>query len=153
MQKAARGDEVTVHYEGRLKSNGFKFDSSVDRGEPITFKLGTNQVVQGWEQGLPGTCPGQLIQLDIPSELGYGKQGAGDVIPPNADLTFEITLVAVKSKEVKVDVIDPKECSEDDITRDNDIVRFNYIGYFENGTFKVYLKKTRLHLDPDREQH
>ena len=55
VQKAAKGDEVTVHYEGRLQSNGFKFDSSFDRGEPIKFTLGTNQVVQGWERGLVGT--------------------------------------------------------------------------------------------------
>lgn len=93
VQKAKKGDEVTGHYEGRLKSNGFKFDSSFDRDAPITFELGANKVVAGWEQGLIGTCPGQNIQLDIPSELGYGKDGAGEVIPPNADLIFNITLV------------------------------------------------------------
>jgi len=133
VQKAAIGDEVTVHYEGRLKSNGAKFDSSFDRGEPIKFELGTNLVVQGWEQGLPGTCPNQTIKLEIPSNLGYGSEGAGDVIPPNSDLVFEIKLEAVKSKKVKIDIIDPKACTKDEQTRDNDIVRFNYVGYFENG--------------------
>ena len=136
VQKAAKGDEVTVHYEGRLQSNGFKFDSSFDRGEPIKFTLGTNQVVQGWERGLVGTCPGQSIKLEIPSNLGYGQTGAGDVIPPNADLVFEIKLEAIKSKEVKIDVFEPiVGCPEDEITRDNDVIRFNYIGYFEDGKF------------------
>jgi len=133
VQQAAKGDEVTVHYEGRLQRNGLKFDSSLDRGEPITFELGTNAVVEGWEQGLLGTCPGQKIKLDIPSELGYGASGAGGVIPPNADLTFEITLVSLKTKGVKIDIIDPRECSKDKKTRDNDIVKFNYVGYFESG--------------------
>ena len=138
VQKAAKGDEVTVHYEGRLKSNGLKFDSSFDRGVPINFTLGTNQVVQGWERGLLGTCPGQRIKLDIPSNLGYGQTGVGDVIPPNADLVFEIKLEALKSKKVKIDIFEPKQCSDDEATRDNDIVRFNYIGYFEDGNFCFY---------------
>ncbi len=138
VQQATKGDEVTVHYEGRLQRNGLKFDSSLDRGEPITFELGTNAVVEGWEQGLLGTCPGQKIKLDIPSELGYGASGAGGVIPPNADLTFEITLVSLKTKGVKIDIIDPRECSKDKKTRDNDIVKFNYVGYFESGTYVFY---------------
>jgi FKBP-type peptidyl-prolyl cis-trans isomerase len=135
VQKAAPGDEVTVHYESRLKSNGVKFDSSFDRGEPITFELGTNLVVQGWEQGLPGTCPNQTIKLEVPSNLGYGREGAGDVIPANADLVFEIKLEAVKSRKVKIDIVGPKPCTKDKQTQDNDIVVFNYVGYFENGKF------------------
>ena len=82
---------------------------------------------------MPGTCPNQTIKLEIPSNLGYGSEGAGDVIPPNSDLVFEIKLEAVKSKKVKIDIIDPKACTKDEQTRDNDIVRFNYVGYFENG--------------------
>ena len=133
VQKAQKGDEVTVHYEGRLKSNGFKFDSSLDRDDPITFELGTNLVVSGWEKGLLGTCPNQTISLDIPSVLGYGSSGAGSIIPPNSDLLFNITLLALKSNKVKIDVIDPKSCSRDKRTRDNDLVTFDYIGYFESG--------------------
>ena len=75
VQKAIEGDDVTVHYEGRLASNDFKFDSSLDRGKPITFELGSNLVIKGWDQGLKGTCPGQKIKLEIPSELGYGAEG------------------------------------------------------------------------------
>ena len=63
VQKARKGDEVTVHYEGWLKSTALKFDSSLDRDSSITFELGTNRVVAGWEQGLIGTCPGQTIRL------------------------------------------------------------------------------------------
>jgi len=134
VQKAANGDEVSVHYEGRLKSNGQKFDSSLDRGEPLSFTLGQNLVVEGWERGLVGTCPGQKFRLEIPSELGYGSAGAGNgIIPPNADLVFEMTLTALKSPKVKIEVIDPKECAEDKRTRDKDIIEFNYVGYFENG--------------------
>lgn len=133
VQQAAIGDDVTVHYEGRLKSNGKRFDSSLVRGEPINFKLGEGIVIQGWDEGLPGTCPGQKIKLEIPSELGYGSSGAGDIIPPNADLIFEMELISLKSKTIKIDVIDPKTCSQDQKTRDNDIVRFNYAGYFEDG--------------------
>jgi FK506-binding protein 2 len=75
VQKARKGDNVTIHYEGRLKTTGVKFDSSLDREEPITFELGTNQVIPGWEQGLVGTCPGQRLLLEIPSDLGYGSSG------------------------------------------------------------------------------
>ena len=140
VQQAAEGDEVTVHYEGRLKTNGFKFDSSFDRGEPITFELGKNQVIAGWEQGLLGSCSGQSISLDIPSQLGYGAKGAGEAIPANADLAFNMTLVAVKPKKVKIDVVDPKPCSPDQTTRSNDVILFNYLGYLENGALFHFLK-------------
>lgn len=133
VQKAIEGDEVTVHYEGRLASNDFKFDSSLDRGKPITFELGSNRVIKGWDQGLRGTCPGQKIKLEIPSELGYGAEGAGEVIPPNSDLIFEVTLESLKSKKVKIEVLDAKNCTKDARTRNNDILVFDYIGYFEDG--------------------
>ena len=138
MQKAAEGDEVTVHYEGRLKSNDFKFDSSFDRGEPITFELGKELVIAGWEQGLLGTCSGQSISLEIPSDLGYGANGVGEVIPANADLAFNMTLVAVKTKKVKIDIIDPRPCNSDQTTRSNDVVLFNYLGYLENGILMYF---------------
>ena len=75
VQQAFPGDEVTIHYEGRLQDFGTKFDSSLDRGEPITFELGRGRVIKGWEQGLVGTCPGQKLVLEIPSELAYGDRG------------------------------------------------------------------------------
>lgn len=73
-QRAAPGDDVTVHYTGRLASNNQQFDSSVG-GDPITYELGKGIVIAGWEQGLVGTCPGEEIELVIPPELGYGAEG------------------------------------------------------------------------------
>ncbi len=80
---------VTVHYTGWL-TNGTQFDSSVG-GKPATF--GLNQVIKGWTRGIPGMKPGGVRRLKIPPELGYGKQGAGDDIPPNSVLIFEVKLI------------------------------------------------------------
>lgn len=92
--EAKAGDLVTVHYVGTLE-NGTKFDSSVDRGQPFQFTLGQNMVIQGWELGVAGMKAGEKRKLTIPPELGYGSQGAGGVIPPNATLIFEIDLLHI----------------------------------------------------------
>ncbi len=84
------GGKVKVHYIGWL-TNGKKFDSSRDRNEPIEF--GLNQVIKGWQQGIPGMKPGGVRRLKIPSELGYGQRGAGADIPPNSVLVFEVELL------------------------------------------------------------
>ncbi len=89
------GDTIDVHYIGKLE-NGTKFDSSIDRGQPFEFIIGQGMVIQGWEQGLLGMKVGEKRTLTIPSELGYGAQGAGGVIPPNATLIFDVELVAIK---------------------------------------------------------
>ncbi len=88
------GDVLTVHYTGTLE-NGEKFDSSVDRGQPFTFTVGVGQVIQGWEQGMVGMKVGEKKKLEIPAELGYGANGAGGVIPPNANLVFEVELISI----------------------------------------------------------
>ena len=98
-ERAMTGDKLTMHYEGRLASNSVKFDSSFDRDEPITVELGIDKVIQGWTDGLVGTCSGQTILLQIPSRLGYGAEGKG-AIPPNADLVFEITLLSIEKPVV-----------------------------------------------------
>ena len=85
-------DKVTVHYTGWL-TNGKKFDSSVDRREPATFKL--NQVISGWTEGVGSMKLGGKRLLIIPSDLGYGASGAGGVIPPNATLIFEVELLKI----------------------------------------------------------
>lgn len=86
------GKKVTVHYTGWL-TNGTKFDSSLDRGRAFDFTLGIGQVIKGWDEGVQGMKVGEKRKLFIPSALGYGPRGAGGVIPPNADLVFEVTLL------------------------------------------------------------
>jgi peptidylprolyl isomerase len=92
---ALSGKMVTVHYTGTFP-NGKKFDSSVDRDEPFTFKLGVGMVIKGWDEGVSGMRIGGKRKLIVPSELGYGKRGAGDVIPPGATLHFEVELLGVE---------------------------------------------------------
>jgi FKBP-type peptidyl-prolyl cis-trans isomerase len=94
-EKAKKGDTVEVHYTGWLK-DGKKFDSSLDRKEPFSFKLGAGKVIKGWDEGVAGMKVGGKRKLIIPSELAYGKRGAGDAIPPDAELTFEVELLKIK---------------------------------------------------------
>ena len=92
---AKKGDTVSVHYVGMLE-NGTKFDSSVDRGTPFEFSLGAGQVIPGWDIGVEGMKIGETRKLTIPSELAYGPNGAGNVIPPNATLIFEVQFLGIK---------------------------------------------------------
>ncbi len=92
---AKSGDNVEVHYTGWL-TNGTKFDSSLDRKRPFSFQLGAGQVIKGWDEGVAGMKPGGKRKLTIPAALGYGSRGAGGVIPPNADLVFEVELLRVR---------------------------------------------------------
>lgn len=91
---ANSGDQVKVHYTGWL-TDGKKFDSSLDRGDPFAFKLGAGMVIPGWDQGVAGMKVGGKRQLRIPANLGYGAKGAGGVIPPNAELVFDVELLGV----------------------------------------------------------
>jgi peptidylprolyl isomerase len=93
--EARVGNTITVHYTGWLE-DGTRFDSSLDRGEPIEFVLGNGQVIAGWEQGLIGMKVGGKRKLTIPPDLGYGAKGKRKYIPPNAALIFEVELLAVK---------------------------------------------------------
>jgi len=95
---AQAGDTVFVHYTGKLQSNGTEFDSSRKRGVPIDFVLGAGRVIKGWEEGIAGMHIGDKRQLIIPPDLGYGANGAGGVIPPNATLVFDVELMGLVKK-------------------------------------------------------
>ena len=92
---ASQGDNVTVHYVGRLV-DGTKFDSSRDIDRPFSFNLGTGQVIAGWDQGVLGTRQGDKIKLTISPELAYGNQAVGGVIPANSTLIFEVEILEIK---------------------------------------------------------
>lgn len=93
------GQTCVMHYTGWLYENGAKgekFDSSVDRGDPFEFPIGTGRVIKGWDEGVASMKVGGKRTLIIPPELGYGARGAGGVIPPNATLIFEVELLGLK---------------------------------------------------------
>ena len=95
---ATKGNSVTVHYTGWIYNNGTqgdKFDSSKDRGDPFVFSLGAGMVIRGWDEGVAGMQVGGARTLIIPPDLGYGARGAGGVIPPNATLKFDVELLDV----------------------------------------------------------
>ena len=93
--EAIKGKRVTVHYTGWL-TTGTKFDSSHDRNAPFTFELGAGRVIQGWDKGIMGMKVGGKRRLTIPSTLGYGTTGVGNIIPPNSTLVFEVDLLNVE---------------------------------------------------------
>jgi len=92
--EAVAGQTVEVHYTGWL-TDGAKFDSSHDREQTFSFKLGAGQVIAGWDQGVAGMKIGGTRKLTIPPELGYGERGAGGVIPANATLIFKVELIGL----------------------------------------------------------
>ena len=96
LDEAKAGTTVLVHYTGWLQADGTQFDTSRSRGQPFQFQLGKGSVIKGWEDGVPGMKVGGQRRLFIPPQLGYGDRGAGDAIPPKADLVFDVELVEVR---------------------------------------------------------
>lgn len=94
--EAAAGNTVSVHYVGVAHSTGEEFDASYNRGEPLQFRLGTGQVIAGWDQGVQGMKVGGRRRLVIPPHLAYGDRGAGGVIKPGETLIFVVDLVGVR---------------------------------------------------------
>ena len=93
--EAKKGQTVSVHYTGWL-TDGKKFDSSKDHGQPFSFALGRGQVIQGWDEGVVGMKVGGRRKLTIPPEMGYGKQGFAGAIPPDSTLIFEVELLGTR---------------------------------------------------------
>ncbi|PJA79557.1 MAG: peptidylprolyl isomerase [Nitrospirae bacterium CG_4_9_14_3_um_filter_51_5] len=93
--QAHAGETAIVHYTGKL-TDGTQFDSSKDRNEPFSFRLGSGHVIKGWDEGVEGMKIGGIRKLVIPPQLGYGSRGAGSAIPPNATLIFEVELLGLR---------------------------------------------------------
>ena len=144
--KANSGDTVFVHYTGKL-TNGTVFDSSVERGQPLSFKLGIGQVIQGWDEGISLLSVGDKATFTIPSDLAYGSQGAGGVIGPDETLIFEVELMDIQ-QPLKPFNIEGKETKTTDsglkITKLNStdgdspvagkIVAVHYSGFLTDGS-------------------
>eukprot|EP00808_Paulinella_micropora_P003924 g36284.t1 len=94
-----KGDKLSMHYVGTL-TNGKKFDSSRDKGKEFNFNIGVGRVIKGWDEGVMKMSLGEKSKLEIKSHYGYGAAGAGGVIPPNADLIFEVELCAINGKRL-----------------------------------------------------
>jgi FK506-binding protein 1 len=94
-----KGDKLKMHYTGTLRDGGKQFDSSRDRGQLFEFTIGVGQVIKGWDEGVIQLSLGQRVNLKISSDFGYGANGAGSDIPPNADLNFDVELVGINGKQ------------------------------------------------------
>jgi len=97
------GDTLKLHYIGKLSADDSKFDSSRDRGTPFSFTIGEGAVIQGWEEGIAKMSLGERAILQIPAAKAYGENGAGGKIPPNADLYFDVELLAINGRDSKPD--------------------------------------------------
>jgi len=124
-QLVKNGDMLEMHYTGTLE-DGKKFDSSRDRAEPFKFQIGVGQVIKGWEEGVQGMCPGEQRRLIVPPELGYGEQGAGDIIPGNAVLLFDVELISIEEGPTPVNVF-----KQIDADGDKALTREEIAGYLK----------------------
>ena len=139
--------KIAVHYRGTLE-NGTEFDSSFKRNIPFVFQIGTRQVIEGWELGIIGMKEGGKRSIFIPSKMAYGKKGAGDLIPPNSNLIFDIEIIKVEAPKYKIlDVKDIKKMQSKgfkliDIRNKNETDKtgiipgsINITAFDENGNF------------------
>merc|ERR1712055_1059296 len=140
---ARNGDMLSMHYTGTLE-DGKKFDSSYDRSEPFKFQIGVGQVIKGWEEGVLGMCVGEKRKLIVPPALGYGDQGAGDIIPGGATLYFEVELIDTEEGPTPVNVF-----KQIDIDADNALSRDEISSYLEQQDKLV--EEIFAHEDKDKD--
>jgi len=136
-------DMLSMHYTGTLTATGAKFDSSHDRQQPFEFQIGVGQVIQGWEKGLLDMCVGEKRKLIIPPHLGYGDQGAGELIPPKSSLTFEVELVDIKDGAAPPNVFKEIDANADKYLSQDEV----------SGFLKEQAKKVGSDSDVNDEQH
>jgi len=126
------GDSLSMHYTGTIDKSskagegGKKFDSSLDRGDPFTFTLGTGQVIKGWDEGLLGMCVGEKRTLVIPPALGYGESGAGGDIPGGATLNFEVECLGIDDAAPE-----PNIFADIDANKDSKLTKEEVAGWFK----------------------
>merc|ERR1712176_238573 len=139
-RKAMNGQMLEMHYTGTLE-DGKKFDSSYDRSEPFKFQIGVGQVIKGWEEGVLGMCIGEKRRLIVPPELGYGEQGAGDIIPGGATLFFDVELVGAEEGPTPVNVF-----KQIDIDSDKSLSREEIASYLKQLVEEIF-----AHEDKDKD--
>ena len=150
--EAQAGQTVIVHYTGWLydesapDNKGAKFDSSLDRNEPFDFPLGGGRVIKGWDEGVAGMREGGHRTLIIPSEMGYGAEGAGNDIPPHAKLIFDVKLLKV----VRTETVDTK-VGEGDQARAGQHVTVHYTGWLYDKSAEGN-KGTKFDSSRDRDE-
>ncbi|KAI9594100.1 hypothetical protein BDF19DRAFT_445935 [Syncephalis fuscata] len=158
--KAKKGDTLKMHYTGRRHADDVKFDSSLDRGVPFEFTLGMGQVIQGWDQGIPGMCIGEHRRLVFPADLGYGAMGSPPDIPPNAALLFDVELLEVngfpggpvdkKAKKAMDNAINDFINSDDSEKTEEDKEKEKRISEEFDAVFKAEMEHDKK-LDADQE--
>jgi peptidylprolyl isomerase len=125
---AKAGDTVEVHYTGWLKADQKKFDSSLDRKMPAVFPIGVGKLIKGWDEGIPGMKPGGKRKLVIPYQLAYGEDGRPPTIPAKADLVFEVELLRVIERVLKLETEDLKVGTGAEAKK-GDTVEVHYTGW------------------------
>lgn len=121
--KSKAGDQLEMHYTGTLE-DGKKFDSSLDRNEPFSFQLGAGQVIKGWDEGLLDMCPGDKRKLVIPSHKAYGKDGAGDVIPGDATLYFDVECIKISEAPAQPNIFKMIDENADQMISKGEILNY-----------------------------
>lgn len=133
-EEVKNGDRVSVHYTGWL-TDGTKFDSSLDRAVPFDFTVGAGEVIKGWDLGVAGMRVGGKRKLTIPASLGYGVRGAGDVIPPNATLVFEVQVLSKQTAPAPgILQIEDEEVGTGAEAVNGKTVKVHYTGRLEDGS-------------------